>query len=204
MKRKNTLSMGTKAIIVAGITLVICGSVAFIIEHRLTSELAPTELRVQQVPPRTPDSLVLNTRPAPDAIGTHLLDGNFRIVDRTQDLPKSCRGIFDSSFVEADGSIRKGARVAMANPGEPFQLSDRLIQATPFRRLLFGGLGSQRCFIYYQHGGSMTPRYCLAVMEYTDGSTLWVGVSRKAARSLDDLRLMLSRHLFDVTAGPAC
>jgi hypothetical protein len=42
------------------------------------------------------------------------------------------------------------------------------------------------------------------VMDYAEGKTLWMGESRKAVRTLDDLRFMLSRGLFYDTAGPAC
>jgi hypothetical protein len=196
--------MKWKLAILAGVVLAISGIFAFIIEHRTARELSPAELRVQRIPAKHPDSPVLKTKPAPGAIRDRLLAGNFMIVRRTQDIPESCREIFDSSFVEADGAMRKGARVAIANPSEPFQSSDKLMPGRPFRRLLFAGLGSQTCLIYYQHGGGMTPRYCLAVMGYETASTLWVGESRKGARSLDDLRHLLSRHLFDDTGGPAC
>ena len=111
-------------------------------------------------------------------------------------IAPDCRSTFDSSFAHNLGAAASSKEIELANPGQMFQSSDALIEGAPFRRLEFAGLGTGRCFVYYQHGGTMYPRFCLAVMDNANGKMLWVGEARKQARNLDQLRKMLLRGDF--------
>jgi hypothetical protein len=140
----------------------------------------------------------------PSAARDHLLEGSFSIVKLAEKIAPDCRSTFDSSFAHSPGAAASSKEIELANPGQMFQLSDALIEGAPFRRLEFSGLGTGRCFVYYQHGGSMYPWFCLAVMDNANGKMLWVGEARKKARNLDQLRKMLLRRDFMDTSGPVC
>lgn len=162
------------------------------------------ESKTRQSPPEGPNPIHLSTVSAPDGIRNHLLDGDFKIVNRVEEIPENCASVFESSFVSASGAVPKRGEVKLANPGQVFQSSDALVPGAPFRRLEFAGLGSRRCFIHYQSGGKMYPSFCLAVIDYADTRCIWVGECRKKATSLADLRSMLLRRQFGDTAGPTC
>jgi hypothetical protein len=154
--------------------------------------------------PQEPDRVHLNTIAMPVAIRNHLLDGNFRTVNRVDEITENCKMVFDSSFMDSTGSVPKRADVELANPAEPFQASDNITSGLPFRRLVLMGIGSRICFVYYERGGAMYPSTCLAVIDYSQKKTIWVGESVDKARSLSELRLMLSRQQFRDSAGPIC
>lgn len=165
-------------------------------------ESVPLELKVKRTLPEEPDPFHLAAVSAPDSVRRHLLDGAFEVVRRMNEIPASCTSIFESSFVNAS---EKGPKpVPFANPGEAFQSSDAVMPGLPFRRLEFAGLGRSRCFIHYQSGGKMYPSFCLAVVDYANHKTIWVGESQKAATSLEELRLMLLKQRFRDTSGPIC
>ena len=204
MKQTKSFSRRSKVgFSIAAAFLLACG-VAYMTLLKIPKEETLPEVGIKQTIHEFPESAFLKTRPAADSVRDHLLDGDFKIVNHVQAMPEPWRSIFDSSFVDIHGSATKGAGVEMADPGQPFQSSDALVPGVPFRRLVFAGLGAQRGFIYYQHGGSMYPSYCLAVMDYGSKSMLWVGESRKVARNLSELRFMVSHGLFEDAGGPGC
>ncbi|MGC1267197.1 MAG: hypothetical protein WA853_13000, partial [Candidatus Acidiferrum sp.] len=163
------------------------------------------DFRKNQKMPEEPDRIRLNTLPAPNSIASHLLDGNFKIVNRMDDLTEDCTSIFDSAFVNSSGVARAiASAVSLADPAQDFQTSDDVRPGLPFRRLVLAGLGHKSCFIYYEHGGAMYPSSCLALMDYSQKRAIWVGESRKKATTLEDLRSMLSTDQFADTVGPVC
>jgi len=147
---------------------------------------------------RRGEGTVLNTMSLPSDERRHLLDGNFDVVRITDKIANNCRYTFDSSVAPGSGAIE------LANPGQIFQFSDALIKDAPYRRLEFAGSAPNRCFLYYQHGGTMYPRFCLAVMDNSNRKILWVGVARKRAANVQELREMLLREDFDDKSGPEC
>ncbi len=162
------------------------------------------QLEVKQAVPDIPGSFYLRTVPVPDDVRVHLLDGDFKIVRRVNEIPNSCRLIFESSFMTISGSRAKPGEVSLADPGEPFQASDNIVPGLPFRRLELAGLGGTKCFIHYQNGGQTFVSFCLAVIDYATQQTIWVGESQKVARNMDDLRRMILQLQFGDTAGRAC
>jgi hypothetical protein len=94
----------------------------------------------------------------------HLLDEEFKIVRRVNEIPNSCMSTFECSFATINNFPPKPGQFRLANPGEPFQWSDYITEGLPFRRLEFAGWSGSKCFIHYQIGlqGSA---FCLAVID---------------------------------------
>ena len=172
---------------------------------RQRQEVALEDVRKNQRMPDEPDHVRLSTIPASSPNRNHLLDGDFKIVNRVRDVAEGCRYIFDSSFVNSSGSAQTTAStINLADPGQEFQTSDDVRPGLPFRRLVLAGLGHKTCFVYYEHGGAMYPSSCLAVMDYSQKRAIWVGESRKKAETVEELRSMLTTGQFADTAGPVC
>jgi hypothetical protein len=195
--RTSKVAIITAAVLVAGV------AVFYITHIRGPKEGGGPEIAVHRAMPQYPEP-ILRTRPVPKAARNHLLDGDFNIMKHMQAIPENRMSIFISAFVEIDGSPAERSRVQFADSGQPIQASDSVVQGLPFRRLIFAGLGEQRAFIYYEHGGGVPHSYCLAVLDVGSGSVVWVGEARKEARNLSDLRSMVSDGLFDDSPGPGC
>ncbi len=153
--------------------------------------------------PDIPGTFYLRTVPVSHDVQVHLLDGDFKIVRRVDEIPNTCTTVFESWFVTISGSRAKPGEISLANPGEAFQASDNIVPGLPFRRLEFAGVSDTKCFIHYQSGGQ--PAYfCLAVIDYANQKTVCVGDSEKAARNLGELRRMISQRRFRDTRGGGC
>jgi hypothetical protein len=123
-----------------------------------------------------------------------LLDGDFKIVRRVNDVPDACMSIFESSFVTINGLHAKPGEVRFANPGEPFNWSDAIDENLPFRRLEFAGLSTSGCFIHYQSGGQPSS-FCLAVID-TANHRMMLGKYQYAAKDLNELRRLIHQRRF--------
>lgn len=154
--------------------------------------------------PAGPDQVRLSTIPGTGSFRESLLGADFSVVNRLGEVPEGCKGIFRSAFVTPAGSPSSAALIQVADPNQPFNSTDDVTTGLPFRRLIFAGLSHQSCFIYYERGGSMYPSSCLAVIDYAQQKSVWIGESRKKARNLDDLRFMLSNGDFQDNEGPVC
>jgi hypothetical protein len=161
-------------------------------------------LKEKKVAPAEPDPMTLSTVPISSSIRSQILAGDFSMVYRVADIPAGCEAAFESSFVTSSAAGAAQTKLQMADPGEAFNSSDNVTSGLAFRRLIFAGLAPKTCFIYYERGGSMYPSSCLAVMDYAQGKSIWVGESRKKAASLNDLRLMISEQQFEDTRRPVC
>lgn len=175
-----------------------------------TSERLPPEFPKQpQLPPSEPPHPYTLPLKYPQEIDSHhLLDGSFAIVNRMSDLTEICQDSLQSSFVNYWKPGAAPKQIAFANPGEDFEETDFIRGGLPFRRLVFAGLGTGRCFVYYEAGGRMGPTTCLAVMDYAQRKAMWVGewvgeLSRKVA-NIKELRNKLSRHQFVGEDQPGC
>jgi hypothetical protein len=133
-----------------------------------------------------------------------LLANDFTLVNRFRDLSDGCRVGFLSSFTTTKSGKLSSADIA--DPGELFQESDALVAGLRFRRLVFAGEQSGKCFIYYQHGGKMYPQWCLAVIDESSKKPLWVGmrIGSLPAQTIDELRAQLLKGVFRDDAGLVC
>jgi hypothetical protein len=132
------------------------------------------------------DPVHLRTLSVSGGIRDRLLDGDFTIVYRMQNISADCRVVF------------------AANPGQEFNYGDAIIEGLPYRQLHFAGMSPKSCFIYYERGGNNYPSSCLAVLNREKGKVIWLGVTRKKAGNLHDLRSLLSHDQFDDRGGPDC
>jgi hypothetical protein len=192
------------SLLVAGMGFLAACGIWYVNAMRPPKVLALSELSKKQDRAEFPDPVHLNTLLTPPAVRDHLLDGDFKIVFRMEDISESCTAAFDSSFVNASGTVPKAGELRFADPGQAFQASDVITTDVPFRRLSFAGLGPKTCFVYYQRGGTMYPSYCLAVMDHTNGRMIWVGEARKQANGIEELRSILLRSQFEDANGPVC
>ena len=207
---QNRLSRRVKfSPLVAGLAFVAASGVLYVKVIRqskaidLLQELSKKE---KEEGVKSPDPVYLNTLAESDAIRSHLLDGEFTIVYRMEDVSQGCRMPFESSFSYYSRTVPKKREIDFADPGQDFNYGDAIREGLPFRQLHFAGLGSNSCFIYYQQGGRIYPSSCLAVMHYADGRAIWVGVvaGGRAARSFRELRAVFSQHSFSDSGEPDC
>jgi hypothetical protein len=172
------------------------------------SERLPTQLeppKQTKPAPEEPDHLHLDTIQMRATERRHLLDGHFNIVMRMDDLTEDCRDVFESSFLTRSGAAVPKEITKLADPGQDFEATDAIRGGLPFRRLIFAGLGSKTCFVYYEIGGAIyPPRSCLAIVDYGKGKAIWVGESRKKAGNLKELRGIFGKGFFADTYGPVC
>jgi|HubBroStandDraft_4_1064222.scaffolds.fasta_scaffold25857_1 hypothetical protein len=207
---ENRLSGRVKfSLLIAGLALVAPCGVWYVKVIRqpkaidLLQELAKKEKEADEI---SPDPVYLKTLPASDSFRSHLLDGEFTIVNRMQDISQGCRAPFESSFSYYSRTVPKKRKIDFADPGQDFNYGDAVRDGVPFRQLHFAGLGPNSCFIYYQQGGRIYPSTCLAVMDYSGGKVIWVGVvsGGRAARNFRELRAVFSQHKFSDSGGLDC
>lgn len=194
------LKLGLLIVGIAAITLGVRVAMLF---RAVAPPPVPEQGALRTLPPE-PDQFHLRTTSAPRAVRSHLLAGNFKLVDRVAQIDDACRDVFFGSFVSGTGAAPSAGEVSLADPGQPFQSSDDLVPGVPFRRLVLAGVGPNSCFIYYQHGGSMYPRFCLAVIDRAQKKVVWLGESSKEARSIGELRRMLLSQQFCDSRCPDC
>jgi hypothetical protein len=164
----------------------------FKVWNSLRQPIPQLELPTQTLPD-APGSFSPRNVPALDEV--HLLDGDFKIVKRVNEIPSDCLLTFESSFVTINGVRAKPGDVPLANPGEPFQWGDDIPDDhPPFRRLEFAGFNHGKCFVHYQSGGQPSS-FCLAVIESVS-QKINIGEYFKAAKDLADLRRMMQHRRF--------
>jgi len=124
-----------------------------------------------------------------DSVRQHFLDGDFKIVTKVSYLPD----IVVRAFTEEGGS-----RLLIANPGERFEATDVIGDASvPRKRLIFAGIAGGKCFVYYMQGG----RGLMYVVEYFGQSPtesmklLWKGYCQFPAVDIKDLRRCVNQGL---------
>ena len=117
------------------------------------------------------------------------LEGSFSLIDNVKNLPAPVL----RAFTEQGGS-----RPVMADPGKHFQATDVVYDPTlTFKRLLFAGVSSDRCFVYYEQGG-IGLSYVLAFFNVTSKDSMkpiWRGYCERGGRpatNLEGLRSWLA------------
>jgi hypothetical protein len=109
------------------------------------------------------------------------LDGDFAIVKDVRALPRPVLQLFTE---------QAGSRLLMANPGKEFEATDVIYDSSlPRKRLIFGGVSDDKCFVHYEQGG-LGHMYILAFFRVTSEDSvepLWRGFCGPAA-NIEDLR----------------
>jgi hypothetical protein len=175
------------------------------------SEHLPASLELPQPPQRPIEEppwhpVHLNTVHMRPGARRHLLDGKFTVVTRMRDITDPCKEIFESSFIRTfTRSPAPKELINFADPGQDFWWSDAGREGLSQRRLVFAGLGTKSCFIHYERGGGPSyPIGCLAIIDYTQHKTVWVGVYDKNVRNFKTLRKIFVEGHFNDTYGPGC
>jgi len=174
-------------------------------EFRMANKSALPIRRSQAVPPpEAPDGIQFSAIPARIDDSSGLLNGDFKIARKMSELTRPCEKILNNSFVTPSGLPPSVGQVRLADPEEEFEATDSVRGGLPFRRLVFAGLGSSICFVYYERGGLMYPSSCLAIFDYGQKKPIWVGESARKAKTVDELRHMLSGREFHNPTRPGC
>ena len=122
----------------------------------------------------------------------HVLDGQFTVIARTEDMPPNVKRAFSQFTFEPS--------FALANPGEKYQVNDVVVmgQNLPFRRLLFAGREDNKWFIHYEKGGRLGGHYVLVFTVNQQGTAqfVWGGGGAKGAKDLEQLREMVAAGQF--------
>ncbi|HYL61009.1 MAG TPA: hypothetical protein VE077_00180 [Candidatus Methylomirabilis sp.] len=112
------------------------------------------------------------------------LDGNFTIIKDMYALPPSVLNVYTE---------KGGTRLLMANPGERFEATDVISDASvPRKRLIFAGVSDRKCFVHYEQGG-FAHVYVLALFKVSSKEALepiWRGYCGPAA-NIQDLRSLV-------------
>jgi len=117
----------------------------------------------------------------------HLLDGQLKVISKTEGIPANVKLAFSK--------IAREPSFAMANPGQKFQVTDVVLDRTlPWRRLVFAGVLDDKWFIHYERGGYAHGYYVAAFKANSHGDALFLwgcGVG-KSAKTLEELRPMVA------------
>jgi hypothetical protein len=74
------------------------------------------------------------------------LNADYTIEQKVADLPTGMRQLY---------TVKRGSRIASADPGEKFEATDVIADPDlPSRRLIFAGVAQDRAFIHYEQGGT--------------------------------------------------
>ena len=97
----------------------------------------------------------------------HLLDGQFKVVSKTEAIPANVKQAFSK--------IARQPSFAMANPGQKFQATDVVLDRTlPFRRLVFAGAQNDKWFVHYEEGGYVHGYYVVAFKVDSQGDAHFI------------------------------
>jgi hypothetical protein len=141
----------------------------------------------------TPDSKPLGEGPQAhfpaaglsESAWRQFLDSDFRIVTDVKAIPSSVL----QTFTEEGG-----LRLLMANPGQKFEVTDVISDASvPRERLMFAGVAGDKCFVHYEKGG-YAHSYILEIFGPTSTGKvgpLYGGYCDARATNFQDLRSLL-------------
>jgi hypothetical protein len=113
------------------------------------------------------------------------LEGSFSTIKKVRNLPAPVL----RAFTEKGGS-----RLVMADAGKAFQATDVIYFDLPYKRLIFAGVSSEKCFVHYEQGGR-AHLYRLALFTLTSKDSMkpiWLGHCKGRAARLEDLRSWLA------------
>jgi len=104
-------------------------------------------------------------------------------------------GPLKKAFVLVTGEIH----FELADPGTRYQATDIVgSPRLPTRRMIFGGIKGDTCFVYYEHGG-FSHSYVVVVFRKTSKASwkfLWGGTGLERANNLVDLRKKIGECRF--------
>jgi hypothetical protein len=115
------------------------------------------------------------------------LNGDYRTIRNVEALPKPVLGAFTE---------KNGSRLTMANPGEAFEATDFIFDASlPRMRLIFGGVSNDRVFVHYEQGGRghMFVVALFKLVSESETQPFWLGYCSGPARDVSELRAKVTK-----------
>ena len=94
------------------------------------------------------------------------LGTQFERINSFDSLPEPIKTHWLKRF---DPGMEAYIKPGMAEPGEPFNVTDVVHANLPMHRLKFGGASSDMWFVYYEHGG-IGFHYHLVIYQSEDGN----------------------------------
>lgn len=143
----------------------------------------PIDWIVNSISPQIPRLAV----PKNEIEREHLLDGQFKVVSKTEGIPANVKQAFSK--------VTRQTSFVMANPGQAFQVTDEgSYRKLPWRRLVFAGVEGGDWFLHYERGGLAHSYYVVALKEDSHGDArfVWGCGVRESAETLDQLRTMVA------------
>lgn len=118
----------------------------------------------------------------PAAIQVHVRDERFQPVTAVRGLPLGVREELQRMF----GSTA----MAIADPGQPFQVTDVITDPSlPIRRMSVAGCSQDHCLVYYERGGIAHTWHAVLFHWTPDGTRVEAGGTAPfGIRTIDDLR----------------
>lgn len=118
----------------------------------------------------------------PAAVQVHVRDERFQPVTAVRGLPLGVREELQRMF----GSTA----MAIADPGQPFQVTDVITDPSlPIRRMSVAGCSQDHCLVYYERGGIAHTWHAVLFHWTPDGTRVEAGGTAPfGIRSVDELR----------------
>jgi len=115
------------------------------------------------------------------------LEGNFHIIKDMGSLPQPVTKAFTESG---------GTRLTIADPGKKWEATDFIVDTSlPRKRLLFGGVLDEKCFMLYEQGG-IGHFYVLALFKVSSANVMqpiWRSYCEPAS-DISGLRTNISKN----------
>jgi hypothetical protein len=144
----------------------------------------PPHFKVQPIPN---DSPTLTT-----ASVEMLLNSNFRVVRRVQQIP---------NVVKESFAALSGRPFAMVNPNQDMS-TDMMLPGVPNKRLVFLGLSDQTAVIVFEQGGFASSLDAV-VFSYARGGGTWTVTIDNPVQDISDLKRAVDNNRFTTFEGRA-
>jgi len=189
------MSRPSKAVLIGLVTVVVALAALLYVRIRFaipTDKLEPMSgaNREPQWPPGEPAPIKFAAPNMSSAERREFLNADYRIVRKVADLPTGMQKLY---------TAKGGSRIAIADPGEKFEVTDVITDPDlPTRRLIFAGVAQDRAFIHYEEGG-IAHSYIVELFRLEStyiAVGLWSGY-RGPAENIEELKELVSEEGHD-------
>ena len=117
-----------------------------------------------------------------DAVRAHLRGDTLAPIAHVAELPKLVQEALRANF--------SSPKLEMADPGQPFQATDVIMDASlPIRRMIAAGCSNDHCLIHYEQGGiAHFYRVLLVSVSRTSAKVEWNGMSGGPTPNIADVQ----------------
>ena len=154
---------------------------------------------------------------------TWILNGDYQVVQSFYDLPKDVRTVIIPEpyelpkkvidnyrkWGETEEQIQKEVERnkiffgQMAEPNQPFNATDAIVNDWPMRRFITGGFSKDYAFVFYEHGGIGYNQPLVILKRNNDkAEIIFMGVNLGEAGSLEDLKAIIKNNKIEEIKDP--